>query len=187
VSRRNIVLMGFMGTGKTTIGKQLATRLGLAFVDMDHVIEERAGKPIARIFAEEGEPHFRRLERELVLELSTREGLVVGCGGGVVLNPDNITDYARTGLVVCLTATAEIIYERTAQERHRPLLEEKDRFQRIVDLLEKRRALYAAVPNPIDTSTLTPDQIVTRIEALYRTTPHAACRSCGSDSRRWQG
>lgn len=168
MSRRNIIIMGFMGTGKTTVGKQLAARLGLTFVDMDHMIEERAAKPISRIFAEEGEPAFRRMERALVQELCGREGLVVGCGGGVVLNPDNIADYARTGLVVCLTATAEVIYKRTAQERHRPLLEEQDRFQRIVDLLEKRRALYAAVPNPIDTTTLTPEQIVARIEALYR-------------------
>ena len=168
MSRRNIVLMGFMGTGKTTVGKQLAERLGLDFVDMDHLIEERAGKTISRIFAEDGEPAFRRMERELVRELCAREGLVVGCGGGVVLNPGNVADYARTGLVVCLTATAEVIHQRTAQERHRPLLEEKDRFQRIVDLLEKRRALYAAVPNPIDTTTLTPAQIVARIETLYR-------------------
>ncbi len=169
MSQRNIILMGFMGTGKTTIGKKLAARLGLTFIDMDHRIEERAGKPISRIFAEDGEPQFRRMERELVQELCAREGLVVGCGGGVVLDPDNVTDYARTGLVVCLTATAEIIHERTARARHRPLLEEKDRFQRIVDLLEKRRALYAALPNPIDTSTLTPDRIADRIETLYRT------------------
>ena len=168
MSRRNIILMGFMGTGKTTVGQQLAARLGLTFVDMDHLIEKQAGKPISRIFAEDGEPRFRQMERELVRELCAREGLVVGCGGGVVLNPDNVADYARTGLVVCLTATAEIIHERTACERHRPLLEEKDRFQRIVELLEKRRALYAAVPNPIDTSALTPDQIVARIETLYR-------------------
>lgn len=172
MSRRNIVLMGFMGTGKTTVGMQLAARLGLTFVDMDHRIEERAGKPIARIFAEDGEPQFRRMERELVQELSTRDGLLIGCGGGVVLNPDNVSDYARTGLVVCLTATADIIYQRTAQARHRPLLEEQDRLQRIVDLLEQRRALYAAVPNPIDTSTLTTTQVAVRIETLYRADDH---------------
>lgn len=166
--KRNIVLMGFMGTGKTTVGQLLAERLGLAFVDMDHLIEQRAGKPISRIFAEDGEPSFRKMERELSVELAGRDGLVVGCGGGVVLNPANVDDYARTGLVVCLTATPEIIFERTAKDRNRPLLEEKDRFQRILDLLAKRRALYAAIPHQVDTGTLSPRQVADRIEALYR-------------------
>ncbi len=168
MNRRNIILMGFMGTGKTTVGRKLAARLGLSFVDMDHVIEERAGKPISRIFAEDGEPRFRGMERELVRELAAQEGLVVGCGGGVVLNPDNVADYARTGLVVCLAATPEVIFERTAKERHRPLLEEQDRFQRIMDLLAKRKALYGAIPHQIDTVTLTPEQVAERIESLYR-------------------
>jgi len=167
MTRRNIILMGFMGTGKTTVGTRLAARLSLEFVDMDHEIEERAGKPISRIFAEEGEPHFRVLERALVEELSKRSGLVIGCGGGVVLDPDNVRDFSRSGLVVCLTATPETIFHRTAKETHRPLLEEQNRFQRIVALLAKRKALYAAVPNPIDTTSLPPEEVVRRIEALY--------------------
>ncbi len=164
----NIVLMGFMGTGKTTVGQILAKRLGLTFVDMDHIIEEWAGKPISRIFAEDGEPSFRRMERDLVKDLAAKDGQVIGCGGGVVLNPDNVADYRRTGLVVCLAATPDVIFERTSKERHRPLLEEKDRFKRIVDLLEQRKPLYAAIPDQVDTVTLTPDQIADRIEALYR-------------------
>lgn len=166
--QRNIVLVGFMGTGKTTVGQLLAARLDLAFVDMDHLIEARAGKPISRIFAEDGEPHFRAMERDLSRELAGRAGLVVGCGGGVVLNPANVADYARTGLVVCLTATPEIIFARTAGASHRPLLEEQNRFQRILDLLGKRRALYGAIPNQVDTGLLTPEQVADRIEALYR-------------------
>lgn len=166
--KRNIVLMGFMGTGKTTVGLRLADRLGLRFVDMDHVIEERAGKAISRIFAEEGEPHFRRMERALAEELSRQEGWVIGCGGGVVLNPDNVADLSRSGLVVCLTAAADTIFKRTAAETHRPLLEEQNRMQRIVDLLEKRKALYDAIPHRIDTTSLSPDEVVGRIEELYR-------------------
>lgn len=167
MNRRNIVLMGFMGTGKTTVGMRLAARLGLKFVDMDHVIEERTGKPVSRIFAEEGEPRFRAMERALARELSQREGLVIGCGGGVVLHPDNVADFVRTGLVVCLTATPEAIFQRTAAETHRPLLEEQNRFQRILDLLAKRKLLYAAIPNQVDTTSLPPDEVVRRIEALY--------------------
>ena len=167
MTARNIVLMGFMGTGKTSVGKTLATTLGLQFVDMDHVIEERAGKPITRIFAEEGEPHFRKLERALAAELSIRDGLVIACGGGVVLNPDNIRDYCRSGLVVCLTASPQSIFERTAKATHRPLLEQQDRFQRIVDLLEKRKALYAAIPHQIDTTELNTHQVADTILKLY--------------------
>ena len=160
---RNIVLVGFMGSGKSTVGKKLAGRLGMTFVDMDTIIEERAGKPIPRIFAEEGEPHFRTLERALAGELSLRTGLVIACGGGVVLNPDNIRDYNRSGLVVCLTATPEVIFERTSRARNRPLLEERDRMQRILDLLEKRRTLYASIPHKVDTSTVSAERVVETI------------------------
>ena len=168
-SGRNIVLMGFMGTGKSTVGRKVAELAGMEFVDMDTLIEERAGKPISRIFSEEGEPHFRALERALVLELAQRSGLVIACGGGVVLNPDNIADYGKTGLVVCLSATPEIILQRTALARNRPLLEEQDRRARILDLLEKRRACYASIPHQVDTSTLSADQVVQAIFALART------------------
>jgi shikimate kinase len=164
----NIVLMGFMGTGKTSVGKKLAAALNLRFVDMDHLIEERAGKSITRLFAEEGEPHFRELERALVVELSAQNGLVIACGGGVVLNPDNIRDYERTGLVVCLTATPELIFERTARATHRPLLEQQDRRQRIADLLEKRRPLYASIPHQVDTASRTPDEVADMIQQWYR-------------------
>lgn len=162
----NIVLMGFMGTGKSTVGRALAKRLGMHFLDMDTLLEERAGKPIARIFAEEGEPHFRAMERTLSQELAQRSGLVIACGGGVVLNPDNIKDYSQTGLVVCLTATPKVIFQRTAKDRNRPLLEEQDRMKRILELLEKRKAMYATIPHQVDTSTPTADQVAEMIVKL---------------------
>jgi shikimate kinase len=165
---RNIVLMGFMGTGKTTVGKRLADRLGLTFVDMDKVIEQRARKPIPRIFAEDGEPAFRVMERNLAHELSRTADQVIACGGGVVLNPDNVTDYGATGLVVCLNATPDIIFKRTAKDRNRPLLEEQDRMRRILELLEKRRALYAAIPCQVDTSDRPIEAIVNDILAAYQ-------------------
>ena len=165
-SPSNIVLMGFMGTGKSTVGRTLARRLGMQFLDMDTIIEERAGKPIPRIFAEDGEPHFRAMERALSQELSKRSGLVIACGGGVVLNPENIRDYSRTGLVVCLTATPEVIFKRTAKDRNRPLLEEQDRMKRILELLEKRKTMYAAIPHQVDTTTPTADQVAELIMKL---------------------
>lgn len=167
-SHQNIVLMGFMGTGKSTVGRKLAKRLGLKFLDMDTIIEERAAKPISRIFAEEGEAHFRTMERDLARELSRQSGLVIACGGGVVLNPDNVNDYSRTGLVVCLTATPDVIMERTSRARNRPLLEEQDRLKRILELLEKRRHLYAAIPNQVDTSVMPAEQVVETILKMIR-------------------
>lgn len=171
IRKANIVLAGFMGTGKTTVGKLLADRLGLTFVDMDAVIEERQGRPIAAIFAADGEPFFRRLERELVRELSARQGLVIATGGGVVTDPDNLRDYERSGLVVCLTATAETILRRVARESHRPLLEGDEKARRIVALLAARRGLYGAIRHQVDTESLPPEQVADRIAALYRALP----------------
>ena len=166
---KNVVLMGFMGTGKSTVGKMLAARLGLRFTDMDTLIEKKAGKPIPEIFAEDGEPHFRNMERALTQELSRQSGWVIACGGGVVLNPENIHDYRGSGLVVCLTATPEVIFKRTAKARNRPLLEEENRMKRILDLLEKRKELYALIPHQINTTSLSATQIVDTIVELYKT------------------
>ena len=90
---KNIVLVGFMGSGKTTVGKLLAEQTGMPLVDMDTQIEERAGKTINEIFAQDGEPHFRALEREMAQELASKTGQIISTGGGIVLNPDNIADF----------------------------------------------------------------------------------------------
>jgi shikimate kinase len=165
---RNIVLVGFMGTGKTTIGSLLAKETGMPLVDMDAIIEERAGKSINAIFAEDGEPHFRSLERDIVRELSAQGGRVVSTGGGIVLNPDNIADYAGTGLVVCLLASAEEILSRVQHDDTRPLLA-GDKQDTIVQLLETRRPLYEAIEHKFDTNGLAPETIAAQIIALYET------------------
>lgn len=167
-TRKNIVLLGFMGTGKTTVGTILAERLRMTFVDMDRVIEEKTGKTVSRIFAEDGEPHFRVLERDLVKELSAKRGLVIGAGGGVVLNADNVTDFDRSGLVVCLTAEPAAILRRTSGDGSRPLLEGGEKADKILRLLESRRSLYAAIPRRVDTSGLTPAEVAGKIESFLR-------------------
>lgn len=164
--RPNIVLVGFMGTGKTSVGKGLAQWLGLRFVDMDSIIEEREHKPIPRIFAEDGEPSFRALERALVRELAAQRGLVIATGGGIVLNPENVRDYSQSGLVVCLSATPDAIFHRVAADTNRPLLA-GDKKQKILEILGARRALYAAIPNQIDTTTLSVEGVVEKVAALY--------------------
>ncbi len=148
---RNIVLVGFMGTGKTTIGRLLAEQTGMPLLDMDTLIEERAEKSINDIFAQDGEPHFRALEREMVQELASQSGQIISTGGGIVLNPDNIADFEKTGLVVCLLADAETVLDRVRHDDTRPLLA-GDKETKILELLQSRKPLYESITHKIDTS-----------------------------------
>ncbi len=152
-----------MGTGKTTVGKIIAARTGMSFVDQDTVIEEKAGKKISLIFAEDGEPRFREMEREVVRELSGRQSLVIGAGGGVVLNAENIVDFSSTGTVVCLSAKPDTILKRVSGDSSRPLLEDGDKRAKILDLLKSRRKLYDAIPLQVDTTGLSPEQVAARV------------------------
>ena len=165
---RNIVLIGFMGTGKTSVGQQLATELGLTFVDMDAIIEAREARPITEIFATDGEPYFRDLECNLVCELAAREDLVIGTGGGVVLNPDNISAFDATGLLVCLQASPATILDRVAHDTTRPLLAGEDKLQKILGILEQRQHLYDALPHQVDTNGMTVAAVTRAIERLYQ-------------------
>ena len=166
----NIYLLGFMGTGKTSVGKILAARLGMIFVDMDDIIVERAGKSIPEIFAEDGEPHFRKIERNVAQDLSARTGLVVATGGGVVMDAGNMEDFYRSGTVICFSATPEAILERVAGDTNRPLLagDAAEKMAKMMPLLEKRRPLYGAIPNQVDTSGLTVDEVVELAVELCR-------------------
>ncbi len=168
--KRNIVLVGFMGTGKTVTGRELAARTGMELVDMDAVIEERAGKPISDLFSTEGEAGFRARERALVQELAERRGLIISTGGGIVLNPANTADFSRTGLVVCLSAPAEVLFKRLENDSSRPLLS-GDKKQQIRALLEERRPLYEAIPHQIDAGQLDPARRADAILKLYQLEP----------------
>ena len=163
----NIVLVGFMGTGKTSIGMALSEKLNMDFIDMDDIIVKREGRPISQIFEENGEPYFRAIERELVRELSDGCQKIIGTGGGIVLNPDNITDFTKNGLVICLNATTETIFKRLANDTTRPLLAEGDKIQKITEIFESRKDLYAAVPIQIDTTDLTLQEVTDKIYELY--------------------
>ena len=162
----NIILVGFMGTGKTTVGRLLAERQTMEFVDMDCVIEERAGKPISRIFEEDGEPHFRELESQLARELAKRGGLVIAAGGGVVLKAENMKAFEESGRVVCLTASPETILKRVETDSGRPLLEGGDKRRMIADKLNARKHLYDEMPIRIDTTSLSPEAVVKQIVDL---------------------
>lgn len=163
---RNIVLFGFMGTGKTAVARLLGERLGRPVVEMDALIEEREGMEISRIFAERGEGYFRKLERKLVRELADSHGRIIATGGGVILDPDNIRDLSRSGTLICLTARPEVILERVAGESHRPLLEGPGREETVKRMLKDRRPDYDRIPGQIDTSDLSIEEVAGRVIGL---------------------
>jgi len=164
----NINLVGFMGTGKTTVGKALAQRLGYRFVDADEEVEREQGRSISSIFAEDGEPEFRRLESDMIRRLSERDGLVVSAGGGAVIDPVNVDNMRRGGPVVCLTATPEEIYERVRHSTHRPLLDKPNPMAEIVSLLKARAKFYALADYTVDTTGKTVKYIVEKILRITR-------------------
>ena len=163
---KNIVLFGFMGTGKTSVGKKVAADLGMNFVDMDHVIEEREGRVISDIFATDGEAYFRELERALVKELSAGSGMVIGTGGGVVLNADNVADFAASGLAVCINVEPDEILARLEDDGSRPLLAEGDKLAKIKSILETRKDFYASVPMQVTTTGCSIQESAARVKAV---------------------
>lgn len=166
---RNIVLTGFMGTGKSSVGRRLASRLGYRFVDTDTLIVEKAGLPIKEIFEQSGEPRFRELEREAIENISRESGLVIATGGGVVLDDINMSNLRNNGVIVCLTATPEVIMERTQGRNDRPLLNTSEREQRVLELLEFRRPFYERSDLTVDTSSMRVDEVIKVILDFVKT------------------
>lgn len=164
----NLILTGFMGTGKTTVGRLVADKLGREFVDTDLVIEERHG-PIATIFELQGESAFRDIERALAQELGRRNGLVIATGGRMLLDSENLRALSKNGRIFCLVASPEVIYERVSRDPSRvsrPLLEVDDPQQRIVELLDERRPDYERFPQ-LATDHIDPDVIAQELADLW--------------------
>lgn len=145
----NIFLVGPMGAGKTTIGRQLAAALGYEFKDSDHEIQARTGVDIPTIFEFEGEEGFRQREAQVIDALTGQQNLVLATGGGAVTNAENRKNLASRGLVVYLYCTPEQQYERTARDRNRPLLQTENPLQKLKDLLAERDPLYRQVADVI--------------------------------------
>ena len=140
----NIVLIGFMGAGKTTISDYLSTVFDMEIVEMDQVIEEREEMSIPDIFATYGEEYFRNLETSLLKELQTGKNCIISCGGGAALREENVREMKKNGRVVLLTASPETIYERVKDSNDRPLLNGNNNVEYIAELMEKRREKYEA-------------------------------------------
>ncbi len=152
-----------MGTGKSTVGKKLATRLHWRFFDTDILIEQEAKTSIANIFAQKGEAHFRELEREIIERVCREKEVVIATGGGAIVNAENAARLQESGVVICLTATPETIFARVRGNTERPLLQDPDPLAKIRSLLVLRAAAYAQVDMTIDTTTLNVERIVETI------------------------
>lgn len=163
---KSLILIGFMGCGKSTVGRELQTMLGYPLVDMDHLIEERTGRSIPEIFAENGEESFRDLESGLLEELTANdtERRIISTGGGVVKRPHNRELLRQLGYVIWLKASAEHVLERTAKNRNRPLLQTEDPLGTIRQLMVERDPLYAETAHlQLDTAGLSSNEVATGI------------------------
>lgn len=161
-NHRNIILAGFMGTGKTSVGRRLAEALGREFLDTDRIIEEQQGKPISEIFKEHGEGYFRALEKELCRDIAQQSNAVIATGGGLFLDRDNRRVLSRSGIVFRLVCTPDAVLERIGAGLDRPKVAD-DPATRVRQLLAEREPMYASLPFQIDTTSLSEDRVVDAI------------------------
>jgi shikimate kinase len=164
----NLALIGFMGTGKTSVGWLVAENLNFGFLDTDEMIQSRTSRSIADIFAKDGEAAFRALEREVVGELSTREKTVISTGGGLPANPENLAALKTHALVVCLWSSPEKIWERVRHQSHRPLLHDPDPQNKIRELLAAREPFYKQADVLINTDLRSAREVAQQIELQFK-------------------
>jgi shikimate kinase len=163
--KTNIALIGFMGTGKSSVGRVLAKRLGRKFIELDTIIEKNAGKSIPEIFQQNGEIGFRELEIQAVKGIAAEKNAIIACGGGVILNKINIDRLKEGGIIIYLTAAPSIIIRRTSRDKLvRPLLNVEDPIARVKELLKFRKPFYErAADTTINTTRLNVDRVVGEI------------------------
>ncbi len=167
-TRLNLYLVGFMGTGKSAVGRSLADELSMRFIDVDYAIEQKEGRGIPDIFAREGEAYFRKLEWDFIANGHPSTGCIVSCGGGLVTIPGITEMLKQKGLVVVLCASAETIYERTKSSDNRPLLKVDNPLERIRELLVARERAYREVGIQIMTDHRKMKDVVAHVLRLYR-------------------
>lgn len=165
---QNLALIGFMGTGKTSVGKLVAEQLHLDFLDTDELIQSRTGRTIADIFAKQGEAVFRALERQLVDELAQRTQTLISTGGGLPTNPENLAQLKTHALVVCLWSSPEKIWERVRHQAHRPLLHDPDPQKKIRELLAAREPFYKQADVLVNTDTRSLREVVQQVALQFK-------------------
>lgn len=163
--QKNIVLVGFMGTGKTTVGKLLAKKLVWEFIDTDDVIEKKVGMRIKTIFKKFGEPYFREVESKTAKEVGKLKNVVIATGGGIITREENIKNLKKNGTLVCLSATPEVILRRVGKTKKRPLLSgEKGKVMEwIKNILNQRKEFYQRADITIDTTFLSKKEVAEKI------------------------
>jgi shikimate kinase len=165
---KNIILTGFMGTGKTAVGKELARLLNMRLVDVDTEIERSRKMKITDIFRDFGEPYFRDVETEMIRELARTKNTVISTGGGAVLRAENMEVLRETGVIFCLFADPETIISRTGGSKDRPLLNVEDPLAKINELFQARMPLYKKAGIAIDTNGKTPLDVAEEIADIFR-------------------
>ncbi|MFA5271517.1 MAG: shikimate kinase [Candidatus Omnitrophota bacterium] len=163
---KNVYLVGFMGTGKTTVGKILAKTLKKEFLEMDETIEKENSKKITEIFKMHGEPYFRGLEKKLLRKISKKKNLIVSCGGGLICDTGNLETLKKSGTIFNLTASKESIYERTKKYKNRPLLNVVNPMKRIEKLMNLRMCYYSKAHYTIDTNGAEPEAVAEKIISI---------------------
>jgi len=164
----NLALIGFMGTGKTSVGRLVAEHLNFEFLDTDELIQTATGRTIADIFAQDGEPAFRLLEQRVVQELAGRRQTLISTGGGLPTQRSNLASLKQHALVVCLWASPEKIWERVCHQSHRPLLHDPDPRAKIRDLLAVREPFYKQADVLVNTELRTMREVASQVALQYR-------------------
>nr|MBU1328250.1 shikimate kinase [Candidatus Omnitrophota bacterium] len=162
----NIILVGFMGTGKSVVGKKLAAKLNRDFVELDDIVETREKMPIKDIFEKKGELYFRLVEKKIVKEASQLKNKVISAGGGAIVDEENFKNLKNSGTIICLKASPETILKRTKGLKTRPLLNVHDTKKQIEELLKKRETYYNKADFSIETDNISIDEIVLKIIAF---------------------
>lgn len=160
---KNIVLAGFMGTGKSEVARELSRICGMKLIDIDREIEASQEKSISEIFALQGEDQFRQIETAVIRQYASEQGVIISTGGGAVLKEENLRALQEHGMIFCLTASPETIMLRTAGNTDRPLLQSDDRLARISELLKERQPYYEKAGIMINTEGKTPFEIAEEI------------------------
>lgn len=163
---KNIMIVGFMGTGKTVVAKKLAEKLGREFLELDAIIVEREGMSIKDIFEKKGESYFRKVEKQVVREVSEKQGLVISAGGGAIIDEENFKNIKKNSIIICLEASPDTILKRTKGKVCRPLLNVPDPKKEIEKLLQKRTPYYKKADHSVSTDNLSIEQVVEKTARL---------------------
>ena len=168
---RNIVLIGFMGSGKSSVSRQLGKLLKREVFSTDKIIEDREKRPISDIFTHSGEEYFRKCEHNVVKELATKSGVIIDCGGGIILDETNVQELKKNGVFFYLKATPEFLFEKVKNQKHRPLLQVEKPLEKIKQMLNDRSPLYEkAADYTIISTDRTIDKMAKEVMTIYERT-----------------